>query len=44
MNLNTVPVEVGDPINARILAVSEDRVQGFQRDPMWEIARQSGVK
>jgi hypothetical protein len=38
-----VPVEFGDPINAQILAVSEDRVQGFQRDPLGEIARLSGV-
>src|SRR6266511_4568892 len=44
MNLSTVPIEVGDPINARILAVSEDRIQGFQRDPLGEIARQSGVE
>jgi hypothetical protein len=33
-----------DPINAKILAVSEDQLQGFQRDPLGEIARQSGVK
>ncbi len=33
-----------DPINAKILAVSEDRLQGFQRDPLGEIARQSGVE
>ena len=32
-----------DAINARILAVSEDRIQGFVRDPFAEIARQSGV-
>jgi len=44
MNLNTVPVELGDPINARILALSEDRVQGFQRDPLLVITRQSGVE
>ncbi|HEX4646626.1 MAG TPA: Lrp/AsnC family transcriptional regulator [Verrucomicrobiae bacterium] len=43
MNLPTLPVETGDPINARILAVSEDKVQGFQRDPLGEIARLSGV-
>src|SRR5688572_1902088 len=36
-------VEVPDPINARILAVSEDKVQGFQTDPLGQIARQSGV-
>lgn len=34
-----IPVETTDPINARILAVSEDRVQGYQRDPLGEIAR-----
>jgi len=28
-----------DEINARILAVSEDRIQGFVRDPLGEIAR-----
>lgn len=40
----TMPVSTTDPINARILAVSEDRLQGFQRDPLGEIARQSGVE
>ncbi|HEX3799866.1 MAG TPA: Lrp/AsnC family transcriptional regulator [Verrucomicrobiae bacterium] len=44
MNLTTVPVEIGDPINARILAVSEDKLQGFQRDPFGEISRLSGVE
>jgi DNA-binding Lrp family transcriptional regulator len=44
MSSSTVPVEVGDPINARILAVSEDRLQGFQRDPFGEISRLSGVE
>jgi len=39
----TVPVEFNDPVNAKILEVSEDRVQGFQRDPLGEIARLSGV-
>src|SRR6266545_3115600 len=43
MSSMTVPVEFTDPINARILAVSEDRVQGFQREPLGEIARLSGV-
>ena len=37
------PFELSDAINARILAVSEDKLQGFQRDPWGEIARQSGV-
>jgi hypothetical protein len=35
---------IDDPINARILSVSEDRLQGFQPDPLGEIARQSGVE
>ena len=44
MNLPAAPVNFADPINARILAISEDRVQGFQRDPLGEISRQSGVE
>jgi hypothetical protein len=38
-----VPISIEDPINARILAVSEDKVQGYQRDPLGAIAEQSGV-
>ena len=38
-----VPVETADPINAQILAVSEDRVQGFSSRPFEVIAQQSGV-
>jgi len=37
----TIPTEIGDPINARILAVSEDRIAGFLVDPFDEIARLS---
>src|SRR3989441_2621988 len=44
MNLVTIPVEISDPVNARILAVSEDKIQGFQRDPLREISRQCGVE
>ncbi len=44
MNLPTVPIETSDVVNARILAVSEDKIQGFQRDPFREIARLSGVE
>src|ERR1051325_1479989 len=43
MSSATVSVDFQDPINAAILAVSEDRVQGFQRDPFAEIARLSNV-
>jgi DNA-binding Lrp family transcriptional regulator len=34
-----VPAEITDPINARILAVSEDCISGFLLDPFAEIAR-----
>lgn len=44
MTVASVPVNVADPINAKILAVSEDQIQGFQRDPLGEIARLSGVE
>src|SRR5581483_307352 len=37
--LATLPTEITDPINARILAVSEDRIAGFLTDPFAEIAR-----
>ncbi len=43
MNSLELPVSIQDPINAKILAVSEDRIQGFLPDPMGEIARLSGV-
>src|SRR5215467_11374882 len=33
------PTEITDPVNARILAVSEDRIAGFLIDPFVEIAR-----
>jgi DNA-binding Lrp family transcriptional regulator len=33
--------EIADPVNARILAVSEDRIAGFLEDPFAEIARLS---
>ncbi|MBN8246755.1 MAG: Lrp/AsnC family transcriptional regulator [Verrucomicrobia bacterium] len=37
------PVETSDPVNARILEVSEDRIQGFSVDPLGDISRASGV-
>jgi hypothetical protein len=43
MSSATVPVDVGDAVNARILAVSEDKIQGFHEDPIGEIARRSGA-
>jgi DNA-binding Lrp family transcriptional regulator len=37
-------IEHSDPINAQILAVSEDKIQGFVREPFTEIAQLSGVE
>jgi hypothetical protein len=36
-----IPTDITDPINARILAVSEDRIAGFLLDPFVDIARQA---
>ena len=38
-----LPIEHNDPINAKILAVSEDKIEGFVREPFEEIANRSGV-
>ena len=38
-----LPVEHNDPINAKILEISEDKIEGFVREPFEEIARRSGV-
>ena len=37
------PAEIDDPVNAAILAVSEDTIQGFTADPFGEIAEKSGA-
>jgi hypothetical protein len=37
------PIAHTDPVNAQILAVSEDRIQGFVRDPFGAIAEQAGL-
>jgi DNA-binding Lrp family transcriptional regulator len=39
-----LPVEHDDPINAKILAISEDKIEGFVREPFAEIARRSGIE
>ncbi len=39
----TVPATISDPVNAAILAVSEDRLQGFQIDPFGEIGERTGL-
>src|SRR5438874_8266037 len=38
-----LPVEHDDPVNAKILAASEDKIEGFVREPFEEIANRSGV-
>jgi hypothetical protein len=37
------PLRLDDPTNVAILAVSEDKLAGFQRDPFGEISKRSGV-
>ena len=37
------PIAHTEATNAKILAISEDRIQGFERDPIGEIAARSGV-
>ncbi len=39
----SVPATISDPVNAAILAVSEDRLTGFQIDPFGEVARQTNL-
>lgn len=39
-----VPYDISDPVNARILAVSEDKLQGFQREPLNAVARLTGLE
>ena len=38
-----IPTEISDPINERILTVSEDRIAGFHRHPFQEIASRCGL-
>ena len=38
-----LPVEHTDPVNAKILAVSEDKIEGFVPEPFQEIAQRSEV-
>jgi DNA-binding Lrp family transcriptional regulator len=43
LDLAVTPNEISDPINARILAVSEDRISGFVEEPFAAIAAAAGV-
>ncbi len=38
-----LPVEHNDPVNEKILATSEDKIDGFVREPFEAIAERSGV-
>jgi DNA-binding Lrp family transcriptional regulator len=42
-SIGMLPTEHNDPINEKILAISEDKIEGFVREPFEEIARRSGV-
>ena len=44
MTAASLPVELADPVNAAILAVSEDQLRGFQEDPFDEIAARCGLE
>ena len=41
--LSSVPTDHNDPVNTKILEVSEDLVSGFQRNPFQHIADKSGI-
>src|SRR5215213_8657714 len=41
MPSSVLSTEISDPVNARLLAVREDRIAGFHEDPFSEIARLS---
>src|SRR3954465_3610602 len=43
MPSSLLSTEISDPVNARILAISEDRIAGFHEDPFVEIARLSDL-
>jgi AsnC-like ligand binding domain len=43
MSVRSVPAAVSDPVNAAILAISEDRLSGFQPDPFGAIAERAGL-
>src|SRR5947199_1463468 len=38
-----LPDKHNDPINAKIIEISDDKIEGFVREPFEEIARRSGV-
>jgi DNA-binding Lrp family transcriptional regulator len=43
LEVENLPVEHNDPVNEKILAISEDKIDGFVREPFEEIAARSGL-
>ena len=43
MTQASIPISIDEAINAKILAVSEDQIAGFQVDPFEQISQRSGV-
>src|SRR5438552_13709669 len=39
-----LPVDPNDPVNERILAISEDKLEGFMPEPFQEISTRSGLE
>jgi DNA-binding Lrp family transcriptional regulator len=44
MTTTSIPVRFDDATNTALLAISEDKLRGFQRDPFGEVSRQSGIE
>jgi DNA-binding Lrp family transcriptional regulator len=43
MSTLSIATHIDDPVNARILAISEDKVQGFDPDPIGQISSACGI-
>jgi hypothetical protein len=43
MSTLSIATHIDDPVNARILAISEDKVQGFDPDPIGQISSGCGI-
>lgn len=39
----TIPTSLNDPINAKILEISEDRIPGFSPNPIAQIAKETAL-
>ena len=43
MSTASIPVSIDDPTNVAILAVAEDKLEGFHRDPLQELAARADL-